>query len=219
MVMDMSILPNTRKTTVGEGLGTDLLPSSVRAVVVHFLSYGRNAWNATWIMRYRTGDFLRDGRVVKSMVEARRSPGTVFYLNVLPAFQIDYGARKFLVAEINNNQPFLHIDLDKARHAMFFNGMDGFLDLIAPTSGSWLPGQSRENSIVVQEVVEDFMDLTAYSALATGRDASTNPPIGNYKRYIAQDHWWWDATAAKISLESYAQMLEALVESRERLAG
>jgi len=214
----MSNVINLLDRSDWEGDDAVLLPTSVRAVAVHFLSFGRNAWNATWITRYRPGDFLRDGRVVDAQVEVRRSPGTVFYLEVLPAIQINYGARKFLVAEINTNQPFSRLNLDQARYSLFLKGLTGFLRLIDPTSDVWLQGQRVENSVIVQEVEEDYIDIAAYNALASGRDAPTNPSIGKYKRSVSGSQWWWDATAAKVSLESYNSALEAVTEARERLA-
>lgn len=201
-----------------ESGGQRKAPSSVRAVAVLFLSYGRNAWHSTWIRRYSVGDFSREGRIVQRKVEERKSPGTVFYLKVLPAFQIDFGARKFIVTEINTKEPFRHIDLDEARYPLLANNLKGFLGLIAPTSSLWKPGQSRENSVIVQEVDEDYIDLAAYAALSKGRDATNNPAIGGYQRTVSGQDWYWSATPERISLRWYNRALESLVESRERLA-
>lgn len=194
-----------------------IAPSSVRAVAVLFLSYGRNAWHSTWIRRYSVGDFSREGRVVQSKVEARKGPGTVFYLKILPALQIEFGSRKFVVTEINTKEPFRHIDLDKARYPLLANNLKGFLDRVGPTSDLWKPGQSKENSVIVQEVDEDYIDLAAYTALAKGRDKANNPPIGSYKRSFWGQDWYWANDQERLSLRWYYRTLEAMIESRERL--
>lgn len=198
--------------------GARVAPSGVRAVAVHFLSYGRNAWHSTWIRRYSVGDFAREGRAVQRKVDERRGPGTVFYLTVLPAIQVDFGSRKFVVTEINTNEPFRHIDLDQARYPLLANNMRGFLDYIEPTSTLWKSGQKRENSVILQEVDEDYIDFAAYSALAKGRDKANNPPVGNYKRAVWGQDWHWADNHERISLRWYNRALEALMESRERLA-
>lgn len=201
-----------------EGDGIRVVPSSVRPVAVLFLSYGRNAWHSTWIRRYSEGDFSREGRVVERKVEARKGPGTVFYLKVLPAFQIDYSSRKFIVAEINTQEPFRHMDLSVARYPLFATNLTNFLALICPTSSLWKPGQRHENSVIVQEVEEDYIDLSAYKALSKGAGGLHNPPIGSYARQVSGQSWSWEAGNEHIALRWYNRALEALIESRERLA-
>jgi hypothetical protein len=200
-------------------------PPSIRAVAVLFLSYGRNAWHSTWVRSYQPGSFFRDGRVVQSVVERRKERGTVFYMKVLPAFQIGYGDRKFLLTEINTPQPFRNIDLDNVRFGLMAADLKGFLEQITPPSRLWKPVQSRKNAIIVQEVSEDFIDLASYNMLARGRDRENNPPIGNYRREVIGtfsgfNHWeWWPSeTGNRISLRWYNRALEAFMEGSERMA-
>lgn len=200
----------------------------IRAVAVMFLSSGRNAWHSTWIRRYNPGDFFRDGRRVRETVDERRTPGTVFYLKVLPALQFDFGARKFVMTEINTLEPFRHMHLDQVRFGLLGDDLDTFLDLVPPPSGLWKHGQQCENSIVVQEIDEDLIDLAAYQMLSKGRDKRLNPAIGSYRRDVWRSSsgeavWDWEphnqhVRGHFISLRWYSKALEALMESRERLA-
>lgn len=207
------------RRAIGED-GFEVTRPRVRAVVTMFLSSGRNAWHSTWVRTYRPGDFSRDGRQVKAKVEARKERGTVFYLKVLPAIQLEFGQRKFIMAQINTDQPFRHIKLEEARFGPMGYHLDKFLEVVTAPSPLWKPSQSRTSSIIVQEVEGDYLDLAAYIALAKGRDRGTNPPIGSYKRHILETDWWeWTDQAYQepISLRWYNKTLEALTESHERL--
>lgn len=217
------LLRSTRSATAEDG--KEITLPTIRAVAVQFLSHGRNAWHATWIRRYNVGDFFRDGRRVKAVVERRKTRGTVFYMKVLPAFQIGYGDRKFLLTEINTGKPFQHVDLLHGRYGLIGQSLTGFLENVSPPSPLWKVGQQTRNHIILQEVAEDFIDLTSYTMLARGSDAHNNPPIGSYARQIVgsfagESEWLWSpiGDGAKVSLRWYNKLLEAMMESRERLA-
>ena len=209
--------------------GKEVRAPRVRAVAVLFLSNGRNAWHSTWIRRYSHGSFFRDGRAVEGAVDKRKTRGTVFYLKVLPALMFSYGARHFLVTEINTDEPFRHVDLYEARYNLMGRNLADFLDAMVPSSTLWKSQQSRRNSIIVQEVGEDFIDLATYTALSKGPDKGCNPPFGSYQReitgtFLGESQWHWEGVASpkeksKVSLRWYNRVLEALAESRERLHG
>ncbi|MDH7975697.1 hypothetical protein QH494_26220, partial [Sphingomonas sp. AR_OL41] len=219
------LLDPSRSST--EPDGSEVVPPTVRAVAILFLSIGRNAWHSTWIRRYSSGDFFRDGRKVQSVVEARKTRGTVFYMDVLPAFQIGFGDRKFLLTEINTNEPFRNIDLSTVRYGLMVENLSGFLKRIEPPSSLWKPEQPAANRVILQEVSKEFIDLTSYTMLAKGVDARNNPPIGKYRRdiigtFLGESDWKWgridDDRPQAISLRWYNRMLEAMMESRERMA-
>lgn len=203
----------------------NMLPD-IRAVAVLFLSHGRNAWHSTWIRRYSVGSFFRDGRRARNAVESGKTRGTVFYMRVLPALQINYGTRRFLLTEINTPEPLRHLDLSETRFGLIGRGLTHFLDMLTPPSSLWKPGQATEDHVILQEVAEDFIDLTSYSLLAKGRDAGNNPPLGSYKRVVTgtfggETEWHWsplDQVSQQTSLRWFNKGLEAMVESRERLA-
>jgi hypothetical protein len=215
----INLLDESRSAPAADG-GESILPN-LRAVAVLFLSSGRNAWQSTWISEYIRGDFFREGREVQSVVERRKTRGTVFYLEVRPGFQFCFGSRKFILTEINTLDPFHNMDIDEARYQVMHQNLSGFLDKIAPPSSLWNVGQQEEGHIILQEVARDYIDLAAYAALSSGTDKFYNPPLGHYQRRSAGDgDWYWSETDAprKISTESYNKALEALMESRERLA-
>lgn len=207
--------------------GSETVPPSLRAVAVLFLSRGRNAWHSTWVRNYQHGDFFREGRKVRETIEWRKERGTVFYLSVLPGFQIAYGNRRFIVTEINTFEPFRHMDLMTARFGPMSCNLSAFLDVIGPPSSLWKEGQPQRYHVIVQEVEEDFIDLAAYEALSKGSASGINPSIGNYERRITGtvfgvSDWIWSRAGygapKPISLRWYRRALEALIESRERLA-
>lgn len=209
--------------------GKEVTSPRVRAVAVLFLSSGRNAWHRTWVKRYSRGSFFRDGRAVDLAVDKRKTPGTVFYLTVLPAFVFCFGSRHFLATEINTTEPFRHIDLGSARNSLMGRKLADFLDAMLPSSSLWKPQQSRANSIIVQEVSEDYIDLATYTVLSKGQDKGYNPPMGSYRRQITgtvlgETEWHWEEMSStgrttKVSMRWYNRALEALAEGRERLHG
>ena len=162
-----------------EDSSNEMLPD-ICPVAVLFLSHGRNAWHSTWIRQYHPGSFFRDGRDVKAAVSRRKTPGTVFYMSVLPAIQARFGSRTFIITEINTDEPFRHIDLMETRFGLLGSGLSHFLARLDPSSRLWKPSQAKADRIIVQEVSESFIDLFSYSLLAKGRDAGNNPPIGRY---------------------------------------
>lgn len=222
----MSVHLLRRKRASESVLNPEAGPPSVRAVVALFLSTGRNAWHSTWIKRYNAGDLFRDGRRVRNAVERRKARGTVFYLSVLPAIQIDFGDRKFVLTEINTHQPFRKIDLDTARYNLTAANLSDFLTLIDPPSSLWDSSQSRSDSVILQEVRDDFIDLTSYGLLSKGRDPY-NPPVARYHRtitgsFFGESEWKWqkepvEAPRKPITLRWYNRALEALIEGTERV--
>jgi hypothetical protein len=150
-------------------------------------------------------------------------------MKVLPAFQFDFGTRKFVMTEINTLKPFRWMDLDHVRYGLLGDDLDTFLHLVPPPSGLWKRSQSSDDSIIMQEIQEDLIDLTAYDTLSKGYDNKNNPVIGSYKRQINGSSvrgydWDWtplnpEVGAHAISLRWYNRALEALMESRERLGG
>lgn len=223
---DIYLLDDSRSVVRQDG---EITSPRVRAVAVLFLSSGRNAWHRTWVKRYSRGSFFRDGRAVDLAVDKRKKPGTVFYLTVLPAFVFSFGSRHFLVTEINTSEPFRHVDLDSARNSLMECKLADFLDAMVPSSSLWKPQQSRENSIIVQEVGEDYIDLATYTVLSNGQDKGYNPAMGSYRRqitgtFLGETQWRWDdlpstGRTTKVSMRWYNRALEALAEGRERLHG
>ncbi|MCC5610775.1 hypothetical protein LC612_29520 [Nostoc sp. CHAB 5834] len=207
--------------------GREISRPSLTAVAVQFLSRGRNAWHSTWVRSYEVGDFFRDGSDVQTVIAKRKTPGTVFYLKVLPAFLFNFGDRKFVVTEINTMEPFRHIDLDAARYGLMAFDLDSFIRTIEPSSNLWKPNQPKRNHIIAQEVSEDYIDLATYTALSKGRDKHTNPPIGSYRRvitgtFLGESDWYWGEAYLEygpqsVSLRWFNKALEAFAESRERI--
>lgn len=224
MSNDIYLLDKNR--SVVDATGKEISKPEVRSAVVLFLSKGRNAWHSTWVRRYWHGSFFRDGRAINIAVSKRRTRGTVFYLSVIPAFLFNFGLRKFLVTEINSTEPFRYIDLEEARYGSVNHNLSAFLDAMEPSSPLWKPQQSKRDSIIVQEVGDNFLDISTYMALSKGRDKVYNPPIGRYRRmitgtFLGESEWFWEADRPDnrnnaISLRWYYRALEALAESHER---
>lgn len=215
------LLPNAvrlrKSTSVDFGL------CDIRAVAVLFLSTGRNAWHSTWIRRYLPGEFFRDGHAVAAAVEKRKTRGTVFYLSVMPAFQVNYGNRRFLLTEINTLEPFRNIVIEEVRYGLAAANLNNFLKLVVPPSKLWKSTQAVANHIILQEVEEDYVDLHSYTMLARGRGGACSPSLGRYQRHVTgtflgESEWDWSELAEqKMSARWFNKALEAWMESILRL--
>ncbi|VWX47985.1 hypothetical protein NOVOSPHI9U_100010 [Novosphingobium sp. 9U] len=216
-------LLDDRRSVVRED-GKEITVPRVRAVAVLFLRSGRNAGRSTWA--YTQGAFFRDGRTADLAVCKSRASGTVFYLKVLVGFVFSFGSRHFLVVENNTSEPFRYLDLDEARYGLMRGTLADFLKAMSPRSPLWKPLQRKVDSIIVQEVDEEYLDLATYTALSKGQDKGYNPPVGEYRWRITDTFpgprdWCWEevTSSKKTSLRWYNQALEALAEGRERFHG
>lgn len=202
----------------------DLL-RSIRPVVVYFLHYGRNAWHSTWIKRYQPNHFFRDIRSVKALVDSRKWQGTVLYLDVLPAIQLEFTASRFVLTEINTDNPFKNfqrsfpLGFDKSL------SREEFLSEIGKAGTFWKEGQRFQNSVILQEVETDFLDF--WSAQLVGSPAQaycgTFSPlkVGYYRRDVEPDFWSWSrvlgrAEATEPKLTGFRAAVKSLIMSAER---
>lgn len=86
------------------------LVRDVKAVKLHYVTTGRNAWWSTWITRYSPGCMHSTIESAKAFCEARRVQGTVFYIDELPSLAFIAESRALLVSEINTEAFLKRID-------------------------------------------------------------------------------------------------------------
>ena len=157
-------------------------------MAVNFLHTGRNAWHSTWVKRYENNCLFADRRALDKGVEQRSSQGTVFYNQILPAFQLRFENRLFVIVNINNIDPFMN-----------FNNSFGSIPLVGNLDLNNMrqfiedSGLSVLGNIEVQEVLIPFCDIYSYQAAV-----SVFPILSNWKREIDRDvsygqppEWYW----------------------------
>lgn len=76
-----------------------------RAVKLHYLIYGRNAWNTTWVTKYSPGCMNPTFDSAKAEAEKKRVQGSVFYIREVPALQFISKKLCIFITEINTDSP------------------------------------------------------------------------------------------------------------------
>jgi len=88
-----------------------LLPPSksrvreIKPVKIYYCYYGRNAWHSTWIRRYSPSCMHLSIDSAKHYAEQKRTQGSVFYIEELPALEINAGPYRVYITQINQNCP------------------------------------------------------------------------------------------------------------------
>jgi hypothetical protein len=75
------------------------------AVILHFVIYGRNAWNTTWVTKYFPGCMNPRFGDAKRTAEKKRVQGSVFYIRQIPALQFINKKLSVIITEINTDSP------------------------------------------------------------------------------------------------------------------
>ena len=89
------------------------LVRSVQATRVYYVWKGRNAWWSTWSTTYSPGCFHLSLASAKAFCEKRRTQGTVFYIDEIPAVAFHSKDRSLYATEINTKDFFKLYDFAK----------------------------------------------------------------------------------------------------------
>ena len=74
---------------------------------IHYVSYGRNAYNWTWSsIYYGDGAFHRHIESAQDHAQQKRVQGSRFYIDEIPALAFAFKYRHLIVTEINTYIPF-----------------------------------------------------------------------------------------------------------------
>ena len=168
---------------------------SVSVVKIYYVWTGRNAWWSTWSTHYSEGCMHSTFESAKSFCEARRTQGTVFYIDELPslAFRAPEGA--LIVSEINTKQFLANFDFDRLTSittvfpvsTMTLQQMFYAFNASSPL---WPENYPRYNSRVFfasgadsLEDIQPTVELTSYSSSSSG----PNYPLGWTRRKFEKD--------------------------------
>lgn len=83
----------------------DALACSSRAIKIHYLVRGRNAWNSTWVQHYYSGCMATANSDVELDAEKRRENGSVWSITELPALAIDSESGTLVITQLNSQSP------------------------------------------------------------------------------------------------------------------
>lgn len=84
---------------------------SIRAGLIYFIYTGRNAWHSTWISRYSEGCMHASFPEAAESAERRRTSGTVFSIEELPALWVEVLGGVLAVTEINSANPLAYFSV------------------------------------------------------------------------------------------------------------
>lgn len=115
---------------------------SARLAGLLFLSNGRNAWHSTWVNQYFPGALSGRVATVKARAEEQRTPGSVFYIDRVPALVLQCDQLTLIGVEVNPGP-------DLADRAEVFDGplsarriLQAYAD-VRPNTVLWLHAQGN----------------------------------------------------------------------------
>lgn len=158
-------------------------------ILLFHTSYGRNAWQSTWIARYERNTLTESHDAAKALVAGKLKQGSAFRLVVTPGWHLQFDRRAYLVCEINSTAPFARL-----RTAAF--AQPGVMEsealaMLVPTSDLWRGAAPLHDSIVVQETKRPAGDFIAWASRSAHPYQVRTP--GRYQRVIDGKHWWFRA--------------------------
>jgi hypothetical protein len=120
---------------------------------VFYLSYGRNAWYATWINKYYPDSMSFDQAAIKHAAEERRVQGSVFRIESLPLFVVKRASGTYGICEINSGSAqeydYLLRRIDRDCPSRFFRYL--------PSSGrNWLLAFDLDGASIPEAPYESF---------------------------------------------------------------
>lgn len=158
-------------------------------ILLFHTSYGRNAWQSTWIARYERNTLTESHDAAKALVAGKLKQGSAYRLVITPGWHLQFDRRAYLVCEINSNAPFARL-----RAAPFVK--QGVMEsdamkMLLPTSDLWRGAPPLHDSVIVQETRRPASDFAAWGS-RTYHPYQTRTP-GRYQRVIDGKHWWFRA--------------------------
>ena len=157
------------------------------AILIHSISWGRNAWHSTWIQRYRAGTLCENRAASKQFVNRNRTQGSTYYETVMPGWHLQFDRRAYLVCEINTRRPF-----ERLLSADFLiPGVteEEAMALLEPGSSIWRGHRPNRDSIIVQQTKHPSTAFTAWKKRTTFPGQMSTP--GRYVRTIVGKDWFF----------------------------
>lgn len=177
---------------------------SCTPVLVWFPSYGRNAWQSTWVNRYRNGALQASRREAEDYVAAHLKQGSNWGFQVLPGFHLQFSDSAYLLCEINTLTPFRNLQ----DHSMLQQGTSKSrcIDGLNPASSFWARGQSKEDGVIVQNTARTWDSFPSYAERTD--DPRKILTIGSYRREKSEfGDWGFSHIANAFDLQFYEAVL------------
>lgn len=102
---------------------------------IFYLGFGRNAWNCTWINRYRSDSLSFDPANLRRAAEPLRIPGSVFSIASLPLLVLRTNRETFGICEINQRSPY---EYDRLLERISYDGPRSLGSCLPPLGTDWL---------------------------------------------------------------------------------
>lgn len=138
-------------------------------IVLYFVSWGRNAWNYTWISKYQRNTLMASYQEACHFIGQRTKQGTAFQLTVTPGWHLQFEQSAFLVCEINTAKPFLRL-----RDPSFTDTgipQSTALRMLKPDSEIWDGIAPKHDSVIVQQTRRPAFDYITWEKVEKIRAA------------------------------------------------
>ncbi len=148
---------------------------------VWYVNDGRNAWHSTWVKKYRSGCFHLTLSTAKEFCESKRVQGSVFYIEELPALQIDSEHGSLFVTQINCSYPLKEYSTNAVRKKTSSDDpskdwhKDNYLKVEKPildaaqtfesTSRFWRTPPPTANSLIIQWLAHNDWENTFFNRI------------------------------------------------------
>ncbi len=182
---------------------------SVSPILVHSISWGRNAWNSTWIQRYRSGTLAENHAVARAFIEANRVQGSAYKVTVMPAWHLQFDRRAYLVCEINTSTPF-----SRLRRPAFADEAVTEAEALAmldPGSDLWRGEKPLHDSIIVQATRLPASEFTPWASRSSHSGQARTP--GRYARVACGRDWYLRPINATDMIQYDTSSFERLLEA------
>lgn len=118
-------------------------------IVLYFVSYGRNAWQSTWIARYQKNSLQSSYLEASHFIGSKMKQGSAFKMMITPGWHLQFSSNAFLICDINTFQPFSR--LLEAAFTVPGISEEKALVLLNPTSSLWQGRAPIHDSIIIQQ--------------------------------------------------------------------
>lgn len=185
-------------------------------ILIHSVSWGRNAWHSTWIQRYRVGTLCESRAAAKRFVDRNRTQGSTYYETVMPGWHLQFDRRAYVVCEINTRRPFERLQspdflLPEITEAEA-------LAMLEPESPIWRGHRPNRDSIIVQQTQLAAISFTPWADRTTFPGQMHTP--GRYVRSIVGRDWYFSPARVEKGFEfdpsAFAALIEGLSERETR---
>jgi hypothetical protein len=166
-------------------------------ILIHSVSWGRNAWHSTWIQRYRSGTLCESRAAARQFIDRNRTQGSTYYDTVMPGWHLQFDRRAYLICEINTRRPF-----ERLLSADFLLPGVSEADAMAmlePRTAIWRGHRPARDSVIVQQTKLGASSFTSWADRTTFPGQINTP--GRYVRVPAGKDWFFSPAKVEKGFE------------------